>query len=79
MCSLRLARIPAQRFQDCQGHQQRSWTLETYTFTVNSQLKDFMEWPNLEQIFKLERHSKTNKTGEVYVQVVYSFTSLMWE
>ncbi len=51
--------------------------LETRTITVSSQLKDFLNWPYLEQVFKLERHSISLKTGEIRQQDVYGFTSLM--
>ena len=35
-----------------------------------------MDWPYLEQVFKLERHFVSHKTGEVQEQSVYGFTSL---
>ena len=50
--------------------------LEKRTLTVSSQLKDFLDWPYLEQVFQLERHFVSTKTGEVQEQVVYGFTSL---
>ena len=50
--------------------------LETRTLTVSSQLKDFLDWPYLEQVFKLERRRISLKTGEFHEQVVYGFTSL---
>ncbi len=53
--------------------------LETRTLTVSSQLKDFLTWPYLEQVFKLERRCVSFKTGEVQEQVVYGFTSLSRE
>jgi hypothetical protein len=39
--------------------------LETRTLTVSSQLKDFLDWLNLEQVFKLERRFVALKAGEV--------------
>jgi len=53
--------------------------LETRTLTVSSQLKDFLDWPYLEQVFKLERQAISLKTGEIRTQVVYGFTSLSRE
>jgi len=50
--------------------------LEQRTLTTSSQLKDFLDWPYLEQVFKLERRFTSLKTGEVQGQVVYGFTSL---
>jgi predicted transposase YbfD/YdcC len=53
--------------------------LETRTLTVSSQLKDFLDWPYLEQVFKLERRFVSLKTGEVQQQTEYGFTSLSRE
>lgn len=53
--------------------------IEQRTLTVSSQLKDFLDWPYQEQVFKLERHFIFTKTGEVQEQVVYGITSLTRE
>jgi predicted transposase YbfD/YdcC len=53
--------------------------LETRTLTVSSQLKDFLDWPYLEQVFKLERRFISLKTGEIQEQIEYGFTSLTRE
>jgi predicted transposase YbfD/YdcC len=50
--------------------------LETRTLTVSSQLKDYLDWPYLDQVFKLERHFVSLKTGEIHEQIEYGFTSL---
>jgi predicted transposase YbfD/YdcC len=50
--------------------------IEERTLTLSSQLKDYLEWPYLEQVFKLERRFTSTKTGELTQQVVYGFTSL---
>jgi predicted transposase YbfD/YdcC len=50
--------------------------LEQRTLTVSSQLQDFLDWPYLQQVFKLERKFTSLKTGKVQEQVVYGFTSL---
>ncbi|GAP07965.1 MAG TPA: hypothetical protein DEQ80_02785 [Anaerolinea thermolimosa] len=44
--------------------------------TVSSQLKDFLLWPYLEQVFKLERRFTSARTGKVQEQVIYGITSL---
>ena len=53
--------------------------LETRTITVSSQLKDYLDWPYIEQVFKLERRSVSFKTGEIRQQTEYGFTSLSRE
>ena len=50
--------------------------LEERILTVSSQLKDFLDWPYLEQVFQLERRFTSTKTGEIQKQIVYGFTSL---
>jgi predicted transposase YbfD/YdcC len=52
---------------------------ERRSLTVSSQLKDFLDWPYLEQVFKLERRFVSTKTGEVRERVVYGITSLSRE
>jgi hypothetical protein len=50
--------------------------IEQRILTVSSQLKDFLDWPYLEQVFKLERRFTFLKTGQVQEQVIYGLTSL---
>jgi len=50
--------------------------LEERTLTVSSQLNEFLDWPYLQQVFKLERRITTLKTGNIQQQTVYGFTSL---
>jgi predicted transposase YbfD/YdcC len=50
--------------------------LETRLLTVSSQLKDFLDWPYVEQVFQLERRFVSMRTGEFQKQVVYGITSL---
>ncbi len=50
--------------------------LETRILTVSSQLKDFLDWPYAEQVFRLERRFVSLRTGELHEQVVYGITSL---
>lgn len=53
--------------------------LEQRTLTVSSQLQDFLDWPYLQQVFKLERKFTFLKTNKVQEQIVYGFTSLSRE
>lgn len=53
--------------------------LEERTLTVSSQLNDFLNWPYLQQVFRLERRFLFTKTGEIQKQVVYGITSLSRE
>jgi len=50
--------------------------LEERKITVSSQLKDYFQWPYLEQVFMLDRHYTSTKTGETNQQARYGFTSL---
>jgi predicted transposase YbfD/YdcC len=50
--------------------------IEKRTITVSSQLKDFLAWPYLEQVFKLERQFTFCRTGEIQAYVVYGITSM---
>ena len=53
--------------------------IETRTLTTSSQLNDFLDWPFLEQVFKLERTSIICKTGKTRHEIVYGVTSLSAE
>jgi predicted transposase YbfD/YdcC len=67
---------PPKDFETAQSVNKAHGRLETRTITVSSQLKDFLDWPYLEQVFKLERRFISTKTGEIQEQVVYGCTSL---
>jgi predicted transposase YbfD/YdcC len=53
--------------------------LEIRTLTTSSQLNDFLDWPFLQQVFQLERHVTTCKTGKTRHEIVYGVTSLSAE
>jgi predicted transposase YbfD/YdcC len=53
--------------------------IETRTLTTSSQLNDFLDWPFLQQVFKLERHTFVQKTGKARHKIVYGVTSLSAE
>jgi predicted transposase YbfD/YdcC len=68
--------FPPKDFETAQESNKGHGRLETRTITVSSQLKDFLDWPYLEQVFKLERHFVSLKTGEIHEQIEYGFISL---
>jgi predicted transposase YbfD/YdcC len=70
---------PPKDFETVQSVNKGHGRLETRTLTVSSQLKDFLKWPYLEQVFKLERRFVSLKTGLIQEQVEYGFTSLKRE
>ena len=50
--------------------------IEVRTLTTSSQLNDFLDWPFLQQVFKLERTAIIQKTGKTRHKIVYGVTSL---
>src|SRR5512145_134708 len=66
-------------FETVKETRKRHGRLEERTLTVSSQLNDFLNWPYLQQVFRLERHFVSTKTGEIQEQVVYGLTSLSRE
>ena len=71
--------LPPKDFETAQQTNKGHGRQETRSLTVSSQLKDFLDWPYLQQVFKLERHFVSLKTGEIHDQIVYGFTSLSRE
>ena len=53
--------------------------IETRTLTTSSQLNDFLDWPFLQQVFKLERSTTICKTAKTRHAIVYGVTSLSAE
>ncbi len=50
--------------------------VERRTITVSSNLADYLDWPQVAQVFKLERHFVRQRDGKETHQVVYGLTSL---
>jgi len=50
--------------------------LETRTLSTSSALNDYLDWPGLQQVFRVERRTVILKTGEVRAKTVYGLTSL---
>ena len=53
--------------------------IEVRTLTTSSQLNDFLDWPFLQQVFKLERFVTIQKTGQTRHEITYGITSLSAE
>lgn len=53
--------------------------LEVRTLTTSSQLNDFLDWPFLQQVFKLERQVFLQKSGKTRHEIVFGVTSLSAE
>jgi predicted transposase YbfD/YdcC len=70
---------PPKDFERVQRVSKGHGRLERRTLTVSSQLKDFLDWPYVEQVFQLERRFVSTRTGERMEQVVYGLTSLARE
>jgi hypothetical protein len=50
--------------------------IEKRTLTVSGELKGYLDWPYVEQVFKLEREFKQLNSGRIMHEVVYGITSL---
>jgi len=50
--------------------------LEKRAITTSSMLNDYLNWPYVAQVFKLERRATDLTTGEISTQIVYGLTSL---
>jgi predicted transposase YbfD/YdcC len=53
--------------------------LEVRTLTTSSQLNDFLDWPFLQQVFRLERTITVSKTAKTRHETLYGVTSLSSE
>lgn len=53
--------------------------LEVRSLTTSSQLNDFLDWPFLQQVFKLERTITVSKTKKTRQETLYGITSLSAE
>src|SRR5690349_6801729 len=53
--------------------------LEVRSLTTSSQLNDFLDWPFLQQVFKLERTIIISKTKKTRQETIYGLTSLAAE
>jgi predicted transposase YbfD/YdcC len=67
---------PAMDFESAQTTEKQAGRIETRQITVSSLMNDYLDWPYLGQVFKLERRFTTLATGEVETEVQYGLTSL---
>jgi predicted transposase YbfD/YdcC len=67
---------PAMDFESAQTIEKQAGRIEIRTITVSSLMNDYLDWPYLGQVFKLERQFITLATGKVEIEVQYGLTSL---
>ena len=67
---------PAKDFQTVRTVNKGHGRYEERILTTSSLLNDYLDWPGVAQVFKLERRSANTRTGEVRHEVVYGVTSL---
>lgn len=63
-------------FESAQTTNKGHGRIDERKITVSSQLNDFLDWPFLSQVFKLERRVTKTKTGQIKKRVIYGVTSL---
>jgi predicted transposase YbfD/YdcC len=68
--------LPANDFRTAETTTKAHGRIEQRTLTASSLLKDYLPWPYVEQVFRLERRRITLATGEVEHEVVYGLTAL---
>ncbi len=66
----------AMDFESAQTSEKQSGRIETRRITVSNLMKDYLDWPYLGQVFKLERRFTTLATGEMETEIQYGLTSL---
>jgi predicted transposase YbfD/YdcC len=50
--------------------------IERRQLTVSAALADYSDWPGLQQVFRIQRHTILRSTGEIRTETVYGLTSL---
>lgn len=70
---------PPKDFQSATLTSKGHGRLEVRTLTTSSQLNDFLDWPFLQQVFKLERTITILKTKKTRQDIIYGVTSLATE
>jgi predicted transposase YbfD/YdcC len=68
---------PAMDFQSATTTEKQAGRIEERTLTVSSMLNDYLDWPHLGQVFKLERRFTYLASGKVESEVQYGLTSLL--
>lgn len=67
---------PRMDFRSAKTVEKQAGRLEERTITVSSLLNDYLDWPHLGQVFKLERRFTNLSTGEMECEVQYGLTDL---
>jgi predicted transposase YbfD/YdcC len=70
---------PPKDFQSATLTSKGHGRLEVRTLTTSSQLNDFLDWPFLQQVFRLERTLTISKTKKTRQETIYGVTSLAAE
>jgi predicted transposase YbfD/YdcC len=70
---------PPKDFQSATLTSKGHGKLEVRTLTTSSQLNDFLDWPFLQQVFRLERTLTISKTKKTRQETIYGVTSLAVE
>jgi predicted transposase YbfD/YdcC len=70
---------PPMDFQQVRTVEKKHGRLEERILTVSSLLNDYLDWPYLAQVFKLERRFSYLSSGKVHQEVQYGLTSLTKE
>jgi len=67
---------PPMDFRSAKTVEKQAGRLEERTITVSSLLNDYLDWPHLGQVFRLDRRFTHLSTGVVECEVRYGLTSL---
>lgn len=67
---------PPMDFQTAKTCDKDHGRIEERTITVSSMLNDYLDWPSVRQVFKMERCFTYPSTGKVHQETQYGITSL---
>jgi predicted transposase YbfD/YdcC len=67
---------PAMDFHSAKTTETQAGRIEERTLTTSSLLNDYLDWPHLGQVFKLERRITSLSTGRTKTEIQYGLTSL---
>jgi predicted transposase YbfD/YdcC len=70
---------PAMDFRSEKTTEKQAGRIEERTLTTSSLLNDYLDWPHLSQVFKLERRVTHLSTGIIETEIQYGLTSLTAE
>ena len=68
--------IPPHDFHTAVTHNKAHGRIEKRSLTSSELLNQYLDWPHVAQVFKLERHRTQVNTGEHQSEIVYGTTSL---